>query len=345
MALGLKNVHKMFLQGSKPPPRYIVKESKFGLVDRSPPLAPIPTINLSLLLSSSPAPDEELEKLRSALDSWGCFLMTGHGIPPSYLKKVLNATKEFFELPIEQKEKYSRRSSNDGEGYGGDIIFSEKQVLDWSNRLALKLLPEDQRRLELWPEIPDGFREILHDYPVKIKGILDLLFKIMAKLLKLEEDSFLNQFGERALLLARFNFYPPCRNPNEVLGLKPHSDKSGVTILLQDDEVEGLQISKDHEWFKVPVVPHALVVNIGDQMQIMSNGIIKSPVHRVVVNPEKLRVSVSISNEAEQDKEIGPVPELVDEKRPRLYRNVKNYGAINLECFQKGEVAIETVRI
>lgn len=80
-------------------------------------------------------------------------------------------------------------------------------------------------------------------------------------------------------------------------------------------------------------------------MQIMTNGIIKSPVHRAVTNTEKLRMSILISNDAELDKEIGPDDRLIDEERPRLYRNVKNYSAINFECFQKGEVAIETVKL
>lgn len=67
--LSPKTVHEMFLDGDEPPPRYFVKESKFGLVETSPPSAPIPTIDISLLSS-----DEELEKLRSALiNSWGCF--------------------------------------------------------------------------------------------------------------------------------------------------------------------------------------------------------------------------------------------------------------------------------
>lgn len=80
-------------------------------------------------------------------------------------------------------------------------------------------------------------------------------------------------------------------------------------------------------------------------MQIMTNGIIKSPVHRAVTNTEKLRMSILISNDAELYKEIGPDDRLIDEERPRLYRNVKNYAAINFECFQKGEVAIETVKL
>lgn len=80
-------------------------------------------------------------------------------------------------------------------------------------------------------------------------------------------------------------------------------------------------------------------------MQIMTNGIIKSPVHRAVTNTDKFRMSILISNDAELDKEIGPDDRLIDEERPRLYRNVKIYAAINFECFQKGEVAIETVKL
>lgn len=79
--------------------------------------------------------------------------------------------------------------------------------------------------------------------------------------------------------------------------------------------------------------------------QIMSNGIFKSPMHRVVTNTEKMRISVAAFSEPQPEEEIGPVESLIDEKRPRLYRNVNNYGAINYECFQKGKIALETVRI
>ncbi|KAH1067786.1 hypothetical protein J1N35_032773 [Gossypium stocksii] len=146
----------------------------------------------------------------------------------------------------------------------------------------------------------------------------------MAKSLALEENSFSDQFGDNSVMHVRFNFYPPCTRPDKVLGLKPHSDRSWITVLLQDEQVEGLQIVKDEKWITVPVIPHALVVNLGDQMQIMSNGIFKSPVHGVVTNTDKLRISVAMFNEVEPEKEIGPVEGLIDENRPRLYRNVKN---------------------
>ncbi|KAK3039962.1 hypothetical protein RJ639_027152, partial [Escallonia herrerae] len=345
MASLAKTAHELSIDGDEPPPRYIVKDSPFGSIDASLPSAPVPVIDISLLSSASlVSSNEELETLISALSSWGCFQAIGHGISDSHLDKVREVAKQFYERPVEEKKKYSRAATQ-AEGYGSDLEVSDKQILDWSDRLVLKVLPEDNRRLDLWPENPDNFREILTEYTMKVESIIDLLLKSIAKSLNLEENTFLSQFGDRKVLTARVNFYPCCPMPDQVLGLKPHSDKSGITVLLQDREVEGLHVLKDDQWFKVPIIPYALVVNVGDQMEIMSNGTIKSPMHRAVTNPNRLRISVAFYNEPEPEKEIGPADGLIDEQRPRLYRNVKDYAAINFECFQKGEIAIETVKI
>lgn len=71
-------------------------------------------------------------------------------------------------------------------------------------------------------------------------------------------------------MFARFNFYPPCPRPDKVVGVKPHADGSAVTFLLQDKQVEGLQVFKGNKWYSVPVVPHALLVNLGDQGEVIS---------------------------------------------------------------------------
>lgn len=341
-----KSAQEMSINGDEPPPRFIVKENKFGSLDTSAPLlgqVPIIDINL-LLLSSSSEVDDELEKMKSALSSWGSFQAINHGISSSFLDKVREVAKTFFALPAEEKRIYSREL-NSREGYGNDIIVSDKQVLDWCDRLILGVLPEDQRNLHLWPENPNDFREVLHEYTLKVKSLTEILLKAMAKSLNLEENSFSSQFGDQSMMQGRFNYYPRCSRPDLVFGVKPHSDRSGITVLLQDKEVEGLQLLKDDQWFRVPIIPDALLINLGDQMQIMTNGIFKSPMHRVAVSSNGSRISVAMFNEPEVENEIGPVDDLVDEERPKLYRNVKNYGAINFECFQKGIVALDTVKV
>ncbi|KAJ1385866.1 Oxoglutarate/iron-dependent dioxygenase [Sesbania bispinosa] len=333
-----KSVQDMSMDGDEPPSQYVVKGISFGSKDSSA-LIPIPIIDVSLLSSES-----ELEKLRSALSSAGCFQAIGHGMSTSYLDKIREVAKQFFTLPVEEKQKYVR-AVNESEGYGNDKIVSEKQVLDWSYRLTLRVFPKEKRRLSLWPENPSDFSEKLVDFSTRVKSMMDYLLRSMARSLNLEEGSFLDQFGGQSLLQARFNFYPPCSRPDLVLGVKPHTDRSGITVLLQDTEVEGLQVLVDDKWVNVPTIPEAFVVNLGDQMQIMSNGIFKSPMHRVVTNTEKLRMSVAMFNEPEPENEIGPLEGLINETRPRLYRNVKNYGDINYRCYQEGKIALETVKI
>ncbi|OWM65954.1 hypothetical protein CDL15_Pgr015379 [Punica granatum] len=77
----------------------------------------------------------------------------------------------------------------------------------------------------------------------------------------------------------------------------------------------------------------------------MSNGMFKSPMHRVTANARRKRTSLVIFYLPDPEIEIEPARELVNGEKPRLYRKLKNYAAINFECFQNGKVALETVRL
>ncbi|CAA2980044.1 SRG1-like isoform X2 [Olea europaea subsp. europaea] len=209
-----------------------------------------------------------------------------------------------------EKQKYAREAGKI-DGYGNDMILFEKQTLDWFDRLMLLVRPENERKLKFWPENPQSFRAILFEYATRIEQIEEQLLKSMSRSLNLEEDCFLKQCGQFKRLAAQFNYYPPCPRPDCVLGLKPHADATTVTILLQDEEVEGLQVMKDDKWFCVPIIPCALLVNVGDQIEIMSNGIFKSPVHRALTNSKKARKTLAMFCASEVGKEIELVGELI----------------------------------
>lgn len=109
----------------------------------------------------------------------------------------------------------------------------------------------------------------MQEYAINLQGLTEDLFKAMARSLSLEDDAFLSLYcGDGASMQARFNFYPRCPRPELVVGLKPHSDKTALTVLLQDYEVDGFQLLKDNQWFRVPLIPHALIVNVGDQLEV-----------------------------------------------------------------------------
>lgn len=96
----------------------------------------------------------------------------------------------------------------------------------------------------------------------------------MARSLVLKDNTFWDQYREKGMIFTRFNFYPRCPVPDRVLGIKPHSDGSMATIILQDKEVEGLQVLKDDQWFKVPIIPDALFVNAGDQVEVIPDPVV-----------------------------------------------------------------------
>lgn len=113
-------------------------------------------------------------------------------------------------------------------------------------------------------------RKTLLEYSSGITNIIKSILQSAARKFDLPENSFLDECGERAVMFCRFNYFPPCPKPDEILGLKTHTDGSALAILLPDKEVEGLQFLKDDKWYKVPhLLPNALLFNAGDQLEVM----------------------------------------------------------------------------
>ncbi|CAN6329924.1 unnamed protein product [Urochloa humidicola] len=261
-------VQELVAAVEEPPSRYVLPEQDRPgslLVTKDIP-EPFPVVNLKRL------PDDAAEaaKLRSALQSWGLVLVTKHGIESSLMHNVMDASRQFFKQPHQERRKYSNLI--DGkfqvEGYGNDLVLTEDQILSWNDRLHLKVEPEDERNYAHWPKHPECFRDVLHQYTSKTKRIRDDIFRAMARILELSEDHFINQISDKAPAFARFNYYPPCPWPE----------------LVQRDGI----------WYNVPPKPDTLLINLGDVMEIMNNGIFKSPVHRVLTNAEKERLSLAV---------------------------------------------------
>uniref|UniRef100_R7W6M9 Protein SRG1 n=1 Tax=Aegilops tauschii TaxID=37682 RepID=R7W6M9_AEGTA len=327
----------------EPPSQYVVPEQNRPDVACSEMPEPIPIIDLSRL----PAPgnsSDEVAKMQSRLGELG-------PLPePSFLGDVMKVTREFYKLPLDEKQKYSNLVDGEEflmEGYGNDIVVSEKQTLDWSDRLYLVVEPESRRIYSLWPTQPPSFRDIMCEYTVRCREIASLVLRHLAKMLDLHKDYFVEMIEEDAITYARLNYYPPCPKPNQVLGLKPHTDATVITVVFIDDSVSGLQVQKNGVWYKVPIVPNALLVNTGDVMEILSNGFFKSPVHRAVTNAEEDRVSLVMFYTTDPEREIGPVPELVDDKRPARYRKIKSKDYLRklFETFAEGTLVIDTMKI
>ncbi|XP_044388968.1 protein SRG1-like [Triticum aestivum] len=322
----------------EPPSRYLVHEQdRHGdLVATDEMPEPIPLIDLSRLMDA-----DEADKLRTALQTWGFFLATNHGIEDSLMDAMMTASREFFRQPSEEKQKCSSLVDDNGkhyqvEGYVSDRVVSEDHGLNWNDRLHRRVEPEDERNFAKWPSHPESFRDVLNEYASKSKKLRDIVLRSIAKLLEIDKDYFVNQISNKASGFARLYYYPPCPRPDLVLGLRPHSDGNLLTILFVDDDVGGLQVQRDVKWYNVPAKPHTLVINLGDCLEIMNNGIFRSPVHRVVTNTEKERLLLAMFYAVDEEIVLEPAPGLLDDERPARYRKMmtKDFMAGLFEHFR-----------
>ncbi|XP_057415549.1 oxoglutarate-dependent flavonoid 7-O-demethylase 1-like isoform X1 [Lotus japonicus] len=286
------------------PERYVRPHHERPILSTINPLPQVPVIDLSKLLSQD-LKESELKKLHYACKEWG-FFQTG--------------ALEFFNLPIEEKNKFGQRDG-DLEGYGQAFVLSEEQKLEWADMFFLITLPPHRRKPHLFPHIPLPFRDHLETYATELKNLAIQMVDLMANALMVDTKEFREIFGEGHQAM-RMNYYPPCPQPELVMGLNPHSDGGALTIVLQANEVEGLQIKKDEQWVPIKPLPNAFIINLGDMLEVMTNGIYRSIEHRATINSEKERVSIATFYNPSMEALLGPAPSLVTPETPAIFKTI-----------------------
>ncbi|OMO49859.1 Oxoglutarate/iron-dependent dioxygenase [Corchorus olitorius] len=271
-------------------------------------------------------PDEQkvLKAIDNASRNWGMFQVTNHGIPEESIRNFQEVGKFFFELPQEEKEVYAKpEGSKSIEGYGTKLQRELEGKKAWVDHLFHKIWPPSEINYQVWPKNPPSYREANEEYTKHMHGVVNKLFRLFSLGLGLEEHEVKKAMGGDDLVyLLKINYYPPCPRPDLALGVPAHTDMSAMTILVPND-VQGLQASKDGQWYDVKYIPNALIVHVGDQLEIVSNGNYKSVLHRSIVNKEKARISWPIFFEPPADLEVGPHPKLINEGNPPKYKTKK----------------------
>ncbi|XP_057448026.1 protein SRG1-like [Lotus japonicus] len=303
----------------------------------------VPVIDLHKLLSEHDS--HELQKLDHACKEWGFFQLINHGVNPSLVENMKKGVQDLFNLPIEEKKKLWK-TPEDGQGFGQLFVVSEEQKLEWADVFYINTFPLNKRNPRLIPSIPQPFRDNLDAYSSELKNICVTMIGLMEKALKTETNEFVELF-EDASQGMRMNYYPPCPQPDKVIGLNPHSDAGAFTILLQVNEMEGLQIRKDGIWVPIKPLSNAFVINIGDMLEILTNGIYRSIEHRAIVNSEKERISVATFHRPTMNGILGPTTSLVTSERPALFRKIGVADYLNgfLSRELQGKSHLEVVRI
>lgn len=154
------------------------------------------------------------------------------------------------------------------------------------------------------------------EYRTELKKLAERIMEVMDENLGLPKGYIKRAFNggeeDNAFFGTKVSHYPPCPQPELVTGLRAHTDAGGVILLFQDDQVGGLQILKDGQWIDVQPLHNSIVINTGDQIEVLSNGLYKSVWHRVLATTTGNRRSIASFYNPSLKATIAPAPQLVE---------------------------------
>ncbi|KAK6251089.1 hypothetical protein SCA6_005094 [Theobroma cacao] len=246
--------------------------------------------------------------IRQACVDHGFFYIVNHGLEEELLKKVLEQSKMFFSLPVEEKMKLAVKNHR---GYTG--MYQEKLDPSLSakgdSKESFYIGPQTENHLNQWPSEEDlpSWRSTMEAYHKKVLSAGTKVISLIALALNLDED-FFEKLGalNDPLAFIRLLHYPEDMDSTEeeTYGASAHSDYGMITLLLTDG-VPGLQVCREKSkqpqlWEDVPSISGALIVNIGDMMERWTNCLFRSTLHRVVPAGEE-RYSVAFFLDADKD--------------------------------------------
>ncbi|MFF0085729.1 isopenicillin N synthase family dioxygenase [Streptomyces canus] len=238
--------------------------------------------------------DAFLAELRTAAHEVGFFYVTGHGVPAALREEVVSAARRFFALPKEQRLEIENLNSPQFRGYTRTGTEFTAGSADWREqidigpeRASLETGLDDPDYLRLigpnqWPSALPQLRDIVLRWQAEALPVSREVLRALAAALGQDEGYFDQWFDDEAAVHVKIVHYPPRAAEDADQGVGAHKDY-GYLALLQQDEVGGLQVQRgDGTWIDAVPVPDAFVFNIGEMLEIATQGYLKATQHRVV---------------------------------------------------------------
>ncbi|KAK1389211.1 Gibberellin 2-beta-dioxygenase 1 [Heracleum sosnowskyi] len=267
----------------------------------------IPLIDLS-------QPDSK-SCLVKACEEFGFFKVINHGIPTEFISRLESKAIKFFSSPMCEKEKAGPPNPV---GYGNKSIGRNGDV-GWVEYLLLSTNSENdcQRIASVVGETPENFSLCVNNYVKAVKKMACDILEMLADGLMIQQKNVFSELlmDKQSDSVFRLNHYPPCPvlHGKNLIGFGEHTDPQIISVL-RSNNTSGLQISlKEGSWIPVPADQDSFFINVGDSLQVMTNGRFKSVRHRVLANSYKSRVSMIYFGGPPLSEKIAPLPSLLKE--------------------------------
>ncbi len=280
----------------------------------------LPVIDFSQLNGDIRQRKAFLDRLNHAAREVGFFYLTGHGISTQLLTDVQRVSRQFFALSGEQKLSVKMANSPHFRGYnraGSEITRSQpdhrEQFDIGAERPAIENPDAPWQRLQgpnQWPDALPELRSLLTHWQHEMTRVALELLRAFAEALSLPHDAFDDLYGEYPNEHIKLIRYPGRADGGSRQGVGAHKDAGFLTLLLQDDQA-GLQVELTPDnWVDAVPLPGSFVVNIGELLELATNGYLRATLHRVISPPaERERLSVAFFLGAQLDRVV-PVAEL-----------------------------------
>ena len=257
---------------------------------------PAPSLTPLSLADQAGDPDGFAQDFGASFQRFGFGVIKDHGIDPDLIARGWALTKAFFDLPVEVKDKYHLPGKAGARGYTPFGIETAKGATEndlkefWhvGRELPAGHRYSDVMPPNVWPAEVPGFRETFLALYAEFDRVGAQLLSAIARYLGLEPDWFVGPVRDGNSVM-RLLHYPPVSADAPGVRAGAHEDINLITLLLGAEEA-GLQLlDRDGRWLPIAPPEGAMVVNVGDMLQRLTNHVLPSTTHRVVNPPPERR--------------------------------------------------------
>jgi len=292
-----------------------------------------------------------VKKLGDAYQNIGFIALRNHGLSDELTQKLYAATKKFFALPEEVKQKYEIPELAGQRGYVG----KGKEHAKGRNTGDLKefyhvgqnVTDNDPIKEEypdnIFPEEVPDFKEVTLEAYAKLEAAGKQVLKAIAIHIGLPEDYFDAKVHNGNSILRPIHYFP-IENPDSVPADAVRAAEDGdinLITLLMGASADGLQVlRRDGKWIPITALPEQVVVNVGDMMARLTNNKLKSTIHRVVNPPRELmntsRYSIPFFMHPRSEMDLTCLESCIDEQNPKSYPDATAGEFLNERLIELG---------